>query len=364
MMKRALSAHIAPRASSRGMSLMELLVAIAIGTLIMTAMALLFANSSRSRNETERSSRNIENGRYAMETIRGELQHAGYFAEFDPRELLTAPVLTAAVPDPCATTLAALRAAMGLHVQGYDNISSSTLSCLTDVKPGTDAFVVRRAGGCVVGAAGCTGLAAGAVAFQASSCGDATELANADPANHFRLDTDLDELTLRKRGCTSTPPVNTPADTRRYLLRIYYVANNDRSGDGIPTLKVAELGAGSFAATSLVQGVENLQLEYGLDTDGNGDANVYTSNPSLYLGCTTATTPSCVSHWASVVSVKAFVLSRSIDASPGHNDTNTYVLGRTFAGTPNTLSGLPAAYKRKVFQEVVRLQNPAGRRAS
>ncbi len=349
---------VAARGASRGMSLVELLVAITIGMLIVTAMSLLFANSSRSRSETERSSRNIENGRYAMDLLRGELQVAGYFAEFDPREKLTTAVLAAAVPDACATAVADLNAAVGLHIQGYDNMATGTLSCLTDVKVGTDAFVVRRAGGCTTGSTGCAALAAGAPAFQASSCGNATELGNSAVTVHYRLNTDTSALTLHKRNCT------TVADTRRYLVRIYYVANNDRAGDGIPTLKYAELGAGGFASSSLVQGVENLQIEYGLDTDGNGDADLYTSDPGLYATCSTTTSPSCVGQWASVVSVKAFVLSRSIDQSPGYTDANTYVLGRKFNGDPNTFGSLAAGYKRKVFQEVIRLQNPAGRRAT
>lgn len=348
----------ASRAASRGMSLVELLVAITIGMLIVAAMSLLFANSSRSRSETERASRNIENGRYAMDMLRGELQMAGYFAEFDPREMQTPPVLTAAVPDPCATSVTALNAAVGLHVQGYDNVGSSTLSCLNDVKVGTDVVVVRRAASCVLGSSGCAALASGAPAFQASSCGNATELGNSDVTAHYRLNTDTSALTLTKRDCT------TVAATRRYLVRIYYIANNDRTGDGIPTLKYAELGAGGFSASSLVQGVENLQLEYGLDTDGNGDADIYTTDPGLYLACSTGSSPSCVGRWASVVSVKAFVLSRSVDQSPGYVDGNTYVLGRKFNGDPNAFGSLAAGYKRKVFQEVIRLQNPAGRRAT
>ena len=84
MKNRALITGSPSRPASRGMSLVELLVAIGIGTLIVAAMALLFANNSRSRSETERASRKIENGRYAVEVLRGELYHAGYLAEFDP----------------------------------------------------------------------------------------------------------------------------------------------------------------------------------------------------------------------------------------------------------------------------------------
>jgi type IV pilus assembly protein PilW len=344
------------------MSIVELLVAIGIGTLIVAAMALLFANNSRSRGETERASHNIENGRFALESLRNELFHAGYFAEFDPTGL----PLPAAKPDPCNTTLGvAFRAAMALHVQGYDNIAASTLSCLTDVKAGTDAFVVRRASGCAVGTAGCTGLAAGAPAFQASSCSAPAELGSGAVANYYRLDTDLGNLTLHKRNCMPVPPGDV-AEIRRYVLRIYYVANNDKAGDGVPTLKYRELSASAGVMAfgtplSLVQGVEQLQVEYGLDTTGDGDADVYTAAPDLYLGCAAAT---CVGHWASVVSAKVFVLSRSIDASPGHNDTKSYVLGNKADGTANSFAASGDAYKRRVFQEVVRLQNPSGRRGS
>ena len=155
---------------------------------------------------------------------------------------------------------------------------------------------------------------------------------------------------MRKSGATCCGSITWPITTR--------------PGDGIPTLKYAELGAGGFSTSSLVQGVENLQIEYGLDTDANGDADVYTADPDLYLGCNAGTTPTCVGHWTSVVSAKVFLLSRNVEAQGGYVDTNTYVLGRKADGTPNELTSLPAGYKRRVFQEVVRLQNPSGRRAS
>ncbi len=348
----------AKRTAHRGLSLVELLVAIAIGALIVAAMAVLFASNSRSRSETERGSRQMENGRYALEVLHNDLLHAGYYGELDPAGLLVPSVLTTTKPDPCATDIASIQSAMVVHVQGYDDVAAGTLTCLNDVKAGTDVVVIRRASGCVVGAAGCTGVAAGAPVFQTSACSNATELGSADMANHYRLDTDATVFTLKLRDCTTVAP------RRRYVLRIYYVANNDRAGDGIPTLKFAELGGGAFSSSSLVQGVENLQLEYGLDTDANGDADVYTSNPDLYLGCGATTTPTCVGRWISVVSAKVFVLTRSIDASPGYVDAKTYVLGRKANGDANEFSGLDPGYKRRVFQEVVRLQNPSGRRGS
>lgn len=345
----------------RGLTLVELMVAVAIGMLITTAMAILFANNSRTRGETERASQKIENGRYALEVLAGELHHAGYFASFDPAKI-AAP---AAKPDPCITDVADanFQSAMAMHVQGYDDVASNVLSCLTGSnapKAGTDIVVIRRASGCVPGVGTCTALPAGAPAFQASLCSDSTanELAHTDVANHYELSADAAAFTLHKRDCT------TEADVLRYLVRIYYVASNDKAGDGIPTLKRAELGAGSFSISSLVPGVESLQIEYGLDSNDDGNADVYTAAPDVYNACAAA---ACVTQWTSAVSAKLFVLTRNLDTSPGHEDKKTYVLGQkadalTGAGELNSVGPFNDGYKRTVFQEVARFQNISGRR--
>jgi len=346
------------RRRARGFSLVELMVTIAIGMLIVASMAILLSNNSRSRTETEKTSLKIENGRYAIEALAGEIQNAGYYAEFDPRGL-TMPVTK---PDACATDAAGVAAAMRLHVQGYDDVAASDLSCLTDLKAGTDVLVVRRASGCVAGVGDCAAVGTGNLVFQASSCGGAGELGSATVTNHYKLSTDTSTFTLTRYDCT------TVAEIRRFHVRIYYIANNDRAGDGIPTLKRAELSNGAFAAISLVQGVENLQLEYGLDllpaTLADGAADVYTPAPDLYNACAAA---ACVLNWASVVTAKISVLTRNREITAGHADSKTYVLGRNAdgtnaaSGTDKTVGPLGDAYKRSTFQSLVRFYGPAGR---
>lgn len=341
----------------RGLSLVELMVTIAIGMLIIASMAILLANNSRSRSETEKTSHKIENGRYAVEMLGGEIQNAGYLAEFDPRSL----TLPTSKPDACATDASSLATALRLHVQGYDDVSASVLSCLTDVKAGTDILVVRRASGCVAGVGDCAAVASGDMAFQASSCDGAAELGSGTVTNHFKLSSTTSTLTLTKRNCT------TRADIRRYLVRIYYIAANDKAGDGIPTLKRAELTGGAFTPVSLVQGIENMQLEYGLDTNGDGAADVYTPAPDLYLSCGPGTTPTCVQQWQSAVTAKVTLLSRNLEPTAGYSDGKTYVVGRNADGTSNasgtdkTVTAPGDAYKRSVFQAVVRFQSPSGR---
>lgn len=351
--------RLSGRRRVRGLTLIELMVTIAIGMLIVASMAVLLASNTRARDETEKTSLKIENGRFSIEVLTGEIQNAGYLAELDPRNL----TLPAAKPDPCATDAATVAQALRLHVQGYDNATASTLSCLPDLKPGTDVVVVRRASGCVAGVGDCAALASGDLAFQASSCHGGTELGSPSVSDHYKLSSSgTSTLTLTRYNCT------TQAEIRRFNVRIYYVANNDRAGDGIPTLKVAELSAGAFAHVSLAQGVEDLQVEYGLDlapaTLTDGVADVYTPDPDLYNGCAAA---ACVQQWASVVTARLFVLARGKDVTGGHVDAKTYVLGHNAdgtggaSGTDKTTGPIGDAYRRNVFQSLVRFYGPAGR---
>src|SRR5712691_6457768 len=86
-----------PRAA--GLSLVELLVSIALGLMVLAGVIVVFANSSAARNELERSSRQIENGRYALELLSSDLRMAGFYGELGVG-LLPVP---AAMPDPCST---------------------------------------------------------------------------------------------------------------------------------------------------------------------------------------------------------------------------------------------------------------------
>lgn len=345
-----------------GFSLAELMIAVTIGLLILAGLSGLFSTTSKSRGEVERANRQIENGRYAMQLLTDDLKLAGYFGELNAG-LLDAP---AAMPDPCQTAVAGLRTAMALHVQGYDN-GDAVPSCLSDVRSGTDIVVIRRASTCVAGTADCDTASAGRPYFQTSLCKPAAgaskpELSSTSVLDHFAIDTVPASLGLHKRNCTDN------ADIRRFVTHIYFVANNNTASDGIPTLKRAELGgnegSSEFAIVPLVEGIENLQFEYGIDTDAAGDPNggspnAYTADPSSFNACVGE---ACVTNWRNVVSVKVHMLARNTEKTTGYTDAKTYTLGLNAIGADHTLGPFNDAYKRHVYQSSVRLNNPAGRR--
>lgn len=347
---------IAPRLA-RGVTLVELMVGITVGMVVVVAMAALFASSSRQRSETERTSHRIDAGRYALEILAGEVQNAGYFAEFDPARL----PLPALKPAACAQAAPDLLEALPLAAQGYDDVDAATLAalpCLGDVLAGTDVLLLRRAAGCLQGAVSCAVAPAGAPQFQLSACDAPAELLSADPRDHIRVGAGGAALDRTAANCSTIAPA------RRLWVRIYFVAASDTAGDGVPTLKRAELGASGFSTVSLVPGVENLQLEWGLDTDSDGAPDAYTAQVDGYLGCNATTQPTCVERWQQVVTVRLHVLSRSLEPSPGYRDTRSFALGRDASGQPRTISAANDAFKRSVFQETVRLYNPSGRRGT
>src|SRR5690606_13022048 len=73
--------HLPPRMV--GLSLVELMVALAIGLIVLAAVSTVFVNSKSSYTTQESSARLQENARFALQFIARHLRMAGYFGCFD-----------------------------------------------------------------------------------------------------------------------------------------------------------------------------------------------------------------------------------------------------------------------------------------
>lgn len=345
------------RQTQRGLSLVELMISITIGLLILSAMATLFSNQSKTRSELDKSNRMIDNGRYALEVLSENLRIAGFYGEFDP----SSTALPASITDPCSTTPANMAGAIRLHVGGYNAATASSAIASppcsltsTSLKNGSDILVLRRADTSAPIAQ--TAALSGIHYIQVSNC----QYENSTPFTIGNNAGTAGAFNLSQRNCTAanTAPF---ADVRRFVVQTYFVSPNNNGTDGIPTLKRRELdpaGTGAFVTTPLVEGIEYMQVEYGVDGDSDGDGVV---DLAVFDGSADSYVQTCadVTCWSNIVSMKLYIIARNIETTAGYTDAKTYSLGLSGNYTP---AGSDRNYKRHAYTQVVRLVNPASRR--
>lgn len=380
---------------TRGFSLVEFMIAITVSTIILAALTATFVSNSRARLELDRANQQIENGRYAIMALTDDLQLAGFWGTYNMA--VERPIPRATKPTVCETAIDNTDVdLLGWHIQGYDNSlagadGATPITCmqggvnlLADYKAGTDVLVIRRAATCLGGSADCP-IQAGAPYFQPSMCAD--ELNDLNAAEHFRLSTNTGSGSLNRqnRTCSGT------AAFRQFIVHIYYIATSDAGeSPAIPTLKRIELGGAGgallYTRTSLANGIEDLQVEYGIDTDVDGLPNVFTASPdtkqfnaagvlqATRAACGTdpadAATIDCVENWGNVMSVKVSILARNPGETQDYTDTKVYALGLNAAlgaqcasaAGDGTCAPFNDRYKRHVYQSAVRLNNVASRR--
>lgn len=347
------------RARQAGLSLVELMVALAISMIILVGLVYVFATSNRTYLDLNRAGQQIENGRFAVQLLTDDLSLAGFFGRFATP--LTVPAL---LPDPCETSdMAALRAATALPVQGYDAPATSPLTCIAAANhvPGTDILIVRRADTQIAAGNSATIPGGSLVAAQVYMQANADPANSANPLIAVATGTPQAIFTFKNKDVANFAPI------RKYHVHIYFVAPcsipagggsvctgaNDDGGAPIPTLKRLELTVDSTGATldmylvPLVEGIENLQVDYGIDTDGDGVPN------GVYV-----TSPAAMADWGNVMAVRINLLARNTEASPGYTDNKTYDMGIAGPVTPG------GAFKRHVYNAVIRVVNPISKRES
>jgi hypothetical protein len=129
-------------------------------------------------------------------------------------------------------------------------------------------------------------------------------------------------------------------ENRQLAPVVYYIRNYSVDiGDGIPTLCRKILLGNAMTTECLVDGIEQLQVEYGIDTNGNGVANRYVSAPTAQ-------------QFTRVASVRIHLLARSLRADPFYTNPKAYFLGdlENFAPGDN--------YYRRAATTTIVLRNP------
>ena len=304
-----------------GFSLIELMIAIVLGALVVAGLINVLIANRQAYHLQEANNYNQQNMRFAMDRIGWSLRMTQFWGGVSATNISGTPKVTG-VGNCDATWI--LDVADG--IQGYDGSNgfpAALKNCVNDANyvDGSDVLVLRYADTDAVDPA--AALAPGKIYLQAQTGGRGILFADTRPA----------DLPNSIAGVSTYP----------YVVEMYYLrpcsdlagaatcsaASDD--GHPIPTLMRLRLDdSGALINEPVVEGVEQLQFEYGLRTDPDNTA------PLQYMDASAVT---AAGRWGDVISVRIgyVVRAQTRDVGIPHTfDTNS--IDPTNASFPMRLS--------------------------
>lgn len=350
------------RKLQKGFSLIELMIAMVLGLVLMAGVIQVFITSKQTFNLNEEMNLIQDNARHAIGFMAEDVRMAGYFG-CASRAGSVVNVLKNAGSNWYSDFTKGL--------QGYDGDAATfpaawfprpQTSTLPATMPRTDVFTVHRADlenelkiighvpdSAVIDIKGTHDLPTGTI-LVASDCHHTAIFQNTgNQKNKINHNTGA---SVSPGNCTKKLSLNVPvicsqlaadyvfkpgSSVMRAMAHAYYV---NIAPNGVPSLYRSVLNAGglSLTAEEMIQGVENMQVEYGLDNNADGIPNRYVL----------ASQVSAAQWEADVVSMRVTLLLRSLTELASEPQSFSY-LGVAYTPTDR--------YVRRVFSTTVKLRN-------
>ena len=316
--------------SQTGLTLVELMVALAIGSFLMIGTVQIYTQSRQAFVVNESIARVQETAQFAMDTIETDLRMGSNWGRNSRGMAVEGrSVIGTANPGGLPVTNVGCGAQwaldLGVPIDGSDNGYSLTCAAASTVQADSDVITVRRA-------------SVAPAALQAD-----------------RLQIQSTRLQGQLFSDGSIPPGYTAADSATHNLFVssYYVTQTSDLIAGVPTLRRQRLVAGSGGSGPTVvdeevaPGVENIQMQLGIDVDGDNTVDRYV-NPGAAIY-----NPSAVGYvpGARVMTARVWMLVRGIELEPGVRDDTNYRPGNATLGVKND------DYRRMQVSKTILLRN-------
>ena len=403
-----LKQHINYSRKHRGVTLVELMIAITISSIVMIGISSVYTSSKRSYKLQEEYSRLQENGRFAINHITRFVRSAGYsgcasglnsletimndsdkiewnfatgiegydYVGSEPGQLITLPLTPTATTDTPANHALWVADTTPVTLSDPAGITNDILGHPYSPIANTDILVSRTADGSGIevsqdNAGGQVFVACPTGTIErtcpdtgASDCtlcdGDPVLVSDCSAAISFQI--------------TNITAVGSPPPGMKEI-NVVHSAGGGPPGNSTPLLpfslsegdevmrvstKIFYVGKGTngpslfmkqadSAGVELVEGVESMQVLYGEDTDATPD-NI----PNRYVAATD------VVDFANIVSVRVSILLRSVKELPWRTaGTKTFLLGGMDNTTAVRLTSPSDKRLRKVMSTTIKVRNRA-----
>ena len=296
-------------ARSRGMSLVEMMVWIAVSLIIVSVIGAIYLNTKQVTRVTDTISRLQENGRFVMHLLDRDVRMAG-FRGCNGGSITPVNVLgSAAYPYQFNIGI------VGYHDAGSGwspALDASITSLVPPPLSGRDVITIRHIDGAGIPLIATMSATTGDVQVSAGTAltaGDLLLIADCGAAAIFQATAVAGGGLIAHEAGAGTPGNSTKdlghvfgsdASVYRLVTRTYYVAASViQAGTNALWSYSNPNYDGRSAPEEMVEGVEQLVYQFGEDTDGDHAAN-------RYLGAGT------VANWDNVVSVKAQLLLATV----------------------------------------------------
>jgi len=342
---------------NRGFSLVELMVALTLGLIILSAVSMLFVSSKKTYTSQDRQARLQENSRFAMHFIIKDLRLTGYYGCVDE---INPDTVNVTLNTPTGFVNNAQIPLEGLNDATGTWYPSGDTTLPPGILPGTDAVTVRSGdasssiyiddempnSSAELKVNSVAGLSVGDI-IMVSDCSstDIMQVTTFQSSSSMIQHNQSGGVTpgnstqkLSKAYSPSTDGQGTRV--MKFTTKQYFIATG---ASGNPALFRKDNNA---AAVELVDGVENMQILYGKDTDGDKVPNIYLAAGAAGLQST--------ADWSGVVSVRIGILARTVSDKDTDVDTASYDVDGTGL---NNFTAPGDHHKRRVFQAVVHLRN-------
>jgi type IV pilus assembly protein PilW len=303
------------RKAQRGLSLVELMVALVIGSVLIAGAVTVYTNSKKSYGESESIARLQETARFAMSVIETDVRMSNFWGLLKGASLVqgqanqlagAAAVAPSAAMNICGTNFGVdLNTNMQGDNDAYVLSASRTAGCdtLADASSGNawptsavltaDTLTVRRA----------------SVFRQAVAKPGILQVCSSRVAGRLMSD-----------GGVAFPCAAFPGSSvNNLVVNSYYVDRNSQQQAGFPSLRRKMLvsigGVPQFRDQEVIAGVEDMQVQFGIDPAGN------TGIATRYVD------PNGVPAGAQVVAVRIWLLVRSDVGENGFTDSRVYQYG-------------------------------------
>lgn len=322
-----------------GTGLVELLVALAIGLLVLAGVLTVTLEARDGYAALETTARLQETARHALAVIESDARMGGYLGllgRVEPVANLRGPLTDPnGQPVPLAGCAAHWATDLARPLTGWDH-SLDRWPLDPACRPnggwrrGTDVLLVRRA-------------SADRIPQSPAALREFRGQVLIVTSRHAGQVFVADALGTIPAGFAASDPPEAPplADTRRLLVHAYYVSPASSESATLPSLRRKRLVSGpSVQDEEILPGVEDLQVRYGVDADGDLAADRYVDADGLGEG-------------DRVVAARIWLRVRAATRDSGWDERTRYA----YANQDETTPAEQRAYRRVVVAKTVQLRN-------